>query len=300
MPYLPEGRSVSYVDVNHPHMAAAKKMSLQSNGCRWKNGSVIVLNNNVIAQGANCIEVANRPMYCAREVLECKSGEGYDHCPTCVGSHAERSALQNAQECGVVVAGADLYLYGHWWCCKPCWDEMIQAGIKDVYLLSEAQEHFEVMDWVKPTWSQDLKTYISCPLTHSPEETRQVYKKIQLALDLANLNCHAPHTWADPIIKGVVDVTAEQVYKNDYNHVVTAQLVIAVLNEPSLGVGIELQIAQQYGIPIIGVVHEDVTVSRMALGIPQMLRIIKYKDLPDMLKQLNNVLHEVVVPRYGI
>ena len=40
--------------------------------------------------------------------------------------------------------GADLYLYGHWWCCEPCWNAMINAGIKNVYLLKKSEVLFNL------------------------------------------------------------------------------------------------------------------------------------------------------------
>ncbi len=54
--------------------------------------------------------------------------------------HAEARAVKNA---GVKAHGGDLYLWGHWWCCKPCWDAMISAGIKNVYLYTESQKLFK-------------------------------------------------------------------------------------------------------------------------------------------------------------
>ena len=56
-------------------------------------------------------------------------------CPGCAGpaNHAEsRVAVQVAKE---GIRDFDLYLWGHWWCCEDCWNAMIHAGVKDVYLL---------------------------------------------------------------------------------------------------------------------------------------------------------------------
>lgn len=36
----------------------------------------------------------------------------------------------------------DLYLWGHWWFCEPCWNAMIEAGIRDVYLLENSEVLF--------------------------------------------------------------------------------------------------------------------------------------------------------------
>ena len=39
-------------------------------------------------------------------------------------------------------SGADLYLFGHWWCCETCWNYMIKHKIKNVYLLNNAHNIF--------------------------------------------------------------------------------------------------------------------------------------------------------------
>ena len=38
--------------------------------------------------------------------------------------------------------GADLYLWGHWWACAPCWNAIIESGIENVYLLEGSERLF--------------------------------------------------------------------------------------------------------------------------------------------------------------
>lgn len=47
-----------------------------------------------------------------------------------------------ARAAGVDPAGADVYMFGHWWCCEPCWQSMIEAGVRDVYVTEDAHERF--------------------------------------------------------------------------------------------------------------------------------------------------------------
>jgi deoxycytidylate deaminase len=37
-------------------------------------------------------------------------------------------------------------MWGHWWCCKPCWDNMIAAGIKNVYVIEGSEILFNKKD----------------------------------------------------------------------------------------------------------------------------------------------------------
>jgi hypothetical protein len=37
---------------------------------------------------------------------------------------------------------ADLYLWGHWWCCESCWTAILGAGINKVYLEEGSEVNF--------------------------------------------------------------------------------------------------------------------------------------------------------------
>ncbi len=50
--------------------------------------------------------------------------------------------MQVAHEKGIDPVGCDVYMFGHWWCCEPCWKAMIDAGVRDVYLPENAHEKF--------------------------------------------------------------------------------------------------------------------------------------------------------------
>ena len=70
-------------------------------------------------------------------------GKGYELCLGCNPAyHSEPSAIQDAQKRGFKTEGADLYLWGHWWACEPCWQAMIAAGIKNFYLLKGSERLF--------------------------------------------------------------------------------------------------------------------------------------------------------------
>lgn len=74
---------------------------------------------------------------CERVRQHVPTGEGYELCEGCSPeNHAEVRAIKSVKESA---QGADLYLWGHWWCCKTCWNKMIEAGIKNVYLLEGSE-----------------------------------------------------------------------------------------------------------------------------------------------------------------
>lgn len=138
-PYLPEDRVILYVPEENIFMARAKEIWQSHNRyCRLPTSTVIVKKNIIIAEGKNGGK--NPPEVCQRKILGCKTGEGYELCPGCdPKNHAEPTALKLA---GLAAYGADVYLYGHWWYCQSCWQAMISAGIRNVYLVAGATEKF--------------------------------------------------------------------------------------------------------------------------------------------------------------
>lgn len=69
---------------------------------------------------------------CPRRVLNYKSGEGLE---LCVAGHAERNALINAARNGIRTKGATLYVTTGI-PCKDCLIEIINAGIREIVVVS--------------------------------------------------------------------------------------------------------------------------------------------------------------------
>ncbi len=139
-PYLPAGRTIEYVPAGNEFMREAEKTAkAESLDDAMPNSSVIVRDGKIIAKGANGSDY-HRLHGCERVRRGIPTGQGYELCEGChPKNHGEAKALAAAQGAGVDVNGADIYLWGHWWCCQPCWDKMIAAGIKQVYLLEGSE-----------------------------------------------------------------------------------------------------------------------------------------------------------------
>jgi deoxycytidylate deaminase len=151
-PYLPKGREIKYVSADNPFMMAAIKVRTeQSTDLAIGTGAVVVKDGLIIGGGANQAGLKSKKLldlhkkYCVRRLLRVPSGKMYWLCPGCAKpkDHAEARAVKDALEKNADIDGADLYLYGHWWCCKPCWDKMTAAGIRDVFLVEGASEIFK-------------------------------------------------------------------------------------------------------------------------------------------------------------
>jgi deoxycytidylate deaminase len=144
LPFLPVGKIISYVPEDNEFMQAAKKAAEElSLDKKHQTGVVIVKDSQILSQGANG-SAFHKNFCCLRKLVKASTGKLYWLCPGCSPkNHAEQTAIRNAKKAGITVEGADLYLWGHWWCCEPCWNAMINANIKNVFLYEGAYEKFD-------------------------------------------------------------------------------------------------------------------------------------------------------------
>lgn len=152
-PYLPDGRQILYVPITNEFMVVAKETALKlSTDSLNPTGSVVVKDGKIMGKAANRSPLGHfkwlsdfhKNVFCLRRLLKIPTGQKYWVCPGCAkySDHSEQRALKDAIKNGQNPNGADLYLWGHWWCCKPCWDKMIESGIKNVYLLDTSEAEF--------------------------------------------------------------------------------------------------------------------------------------------------------------
>ena len=139
-PYLGEGREIKYVPIDNPFMAAAREYArLHSLDKAVPTGAVLVKNGKIIGYAANGSNY-HESHVCERVRLKIPTGQGYELCEGChPKNHSESRAIANAKKNDIDPTGADLYLWGHWWCCKPCWDSMIEGKVANVYLMKGSE-----------------------------------------------------------------------------------------------------------------------------------------------------------------
>lgn len=138
-PYLPPNRTISYVSPQNKFLKEARKVKNKKGCSGHPTGAVVVKNKRIIGRGSNA---GKKVPICPRLQQGFKTGKGWHLCKKiCLQEgHAEAMAVKNAQKNNKNIKGADLYLDGHWWCCKPCWNAMIKAGIKNVYLHQDSKK----------------------------------------------------------------------------------------------------------------------------------------------------------------
>ena len=135
-------RKYFYVRGQNKFMRQAKRVAEESLDPDWPTGVVVVKDNRVIGRGWNGSEY-HQKFGCERKRLRIKTGERYDLCQGCdPKNHAEARAVRSMGAEVYSEGASSAYLWGHWWCCEPCWRVMVDAGIGRVYLLKHAKVVF--------------------------------------------------------------------------------------------------------------------------------------------------------------
>src|SRR5690242_10257051 len=117
------------------------------------------------------------------------------------------------------------------------------------------------------------EAYVSGALTALDDgaRTRLFYELLAEVVESVGLRAYLPHRVTDPVAASHLDPRA--VYDIDRAHVTGSRVVVAYAGIPSFGVGIEVELAREHGIPVILVVERDRTVSRVLLGNPAVVEI---------------------------
>src|SRR2546427_11758481 len=134
------------------------------------------------------------------------------------------------------------------------------------------------------------EAYTSGALTalEDAPRTKLFYEVIAEIAEGAKLRAYLPHRVTDPV--AAANIEPRTVYEIDRAHVTAARVVIAYAGVPSFGVGIEVELAREHGVPVVVVAERDRPVSRLLLGNPAVVEIVRFADLEGLRKQLQSAL----------
>jgi hypothetical protein len=137
------------------------------------------------------------------------------------------------------------------------------------------------------------EAYVSGALTSLEDgaRTRLFYELLAEVVESAGLRAYLPHRVTDPVTTPNLDPRA--VYDIDRAHVTGSRVVVAYGGIPSFGVGIEVELAREHGIPVILVVERERTVSRLLLGNPAVVEVVRFGDLGGLRRSLVAALERV-------
>lgn len=142
-----------------------------------------------------------------------------------------------------------------------------------------------------------MKIYIAGALTGTPnlEVLRNLYESVaKLCLELG-LEPYVPHLHSDPIKNA--DLTPAEVDKMDRAKIEESDMIILYAGEPSLGTGIEAEIANQIGRPVVLFYESGKKISRLLLGNPAVVAALTFTDREDAISSLRNFLTEWIAKK---
>jgi nucleoside 2-deoxyribosyltransferase len=134
------------------------------------------------------------------------------------------------------------------------------------------------------------KVYVSGALTKldSGRDYREIYEAIGRVCAEFGYEPYIPHQHCDPIRNPEID--ASVVWQKDHSEIEKADLTLAYVGQPSLGVGAEIEIARILEKDLIIWYFEAEKVSRMALGNPAVRSVIIAKDETDLYGKIKAAL----------
>jgi hypothetical protein len=137
------------------------------------------------------------------------------------------------------------------------------------------------------------EAYISGALTALDDapRTKLFYEVLAEIAEAAGLRAYLPHRVADPVAGADLDPRA--VYEIDRAHVTNAAVLVAYAGIPSFGVGIEVELAREHAVPVIIVAERDRPISRLLLGNPAVVEVVKFADLDGLRRTLAAALARV-------
>lgn len=120
---------------------------------------------------------------------------------------------------------------------------------------------------------------------------RHLYELFASACQQAGWEAYLPHRNTDPELTTELADTA--VLEKDLEQIRRADVIIAYLGEPSLGVGAELAIAMQQEKMIVALYESSKTVSRFVLGLLRKYpnaSVFAYASLEEASQRIRDVL----------
>src|SRR5213593_2332185 len=146
------------------------------------------------------------------------------------------------------------------------------------------------MNEARETIAGAAEAYISGALTalEDAPRTKLFYEVIAEIAEGAKLRAYLPHRVTDPV--AAANIEPRTVYEIDRAHVTAARVVIAYAGVPSFGVGIEVELAREHGVPVVVVAERDRPVSRLLLGNPAVVEVVRFADLDGLRRALATAL----------
>jgi len=144
--------------------------------------------------------------------------------------------------------------------------------------------------------------YVCRPLTELPPDWQEIakrfYEKIaDVYCQVAGQRAFVPHEHCDPTVHANLSPPEVDAIERLQVQQKTTVLVAVAAFTPSWGGGIEVEMANSAGVPVIVVHPRDKKVSRLLRGNPAVLEVISYRDESHALALLGSRFADIVLAR---
>lgn len=130
--------------------------------------------------------------------------------------------------------------------------------------------------------------YVGCSLTHAPERFKEQVEDTKAALEL---------DWNVLKFLGLGPAEPGQVYEQDIvKNVNSCEAFVAIIDEPSWGVGYECAKADARGIPVMLAHHADSKITRLATDTPLWVPNVVVVEYVDMVADIPELAREHLMP----
>jgi nucleoside 2-deoxyribosyltransferase len=142
-----------------------------------------------------------------------------------------------------------------------------------------------------------MTAYISGALLNASnlDESRRLYESFAAACERAGCAAYVPHQHADPVHD--VHLSNAEVVARDLEAIAAADVLVAFVGEPSLGVGAEIAIALAAGKRVLALAPAEYRVSRFALGLLEragdQAMVLRYQTEADAVAWLTRTVTDV-------
>lgn len=138
----------------------------------------------------------------------------------------------------------------------------------------------------------DLRVYISGAFIGSCdwEAAARRYEQLGSMLKEAGFSVYLPHAHTDPILNA--ELAADVVFKRDREEMRRSDVLLALLDEPSHGVGAEISMALCNGMTVLGACPRNRRVSRFIRGLLETSSngiYFEYEDLKEVVQKATQV-----------
>jgi hypothetical protein len=142
------------------------------------------------------------------------------------------------------------------------------------------------------------EAYVSGALTALEDgaRVRLFYELLAEVVESVGLRAYLPQR-TNGVNGGQLEPRA--MYDIDRAHVTSARVVVAYAGVASFGVGIEVELAREHAVPVVLVVERERAVSRLLLGNPAVVDVVRFADLDGLRRGLAAALERVAAAEPG-